>query len=210
MKKNVINNIVESISKKIINEGVFDMLVLNITRYIVEKFKNKKNIDTTFSFNRGDDYAVVEFTCDFIKDETYNEPFSVHGESDFDIIELTIIYNPEFFPRAMNDLRAEIKETITHELEHIGQQNFEDMYVKSEDFSNYVEYLLTPQEIPAYVKGFITRSRTKRMTLDDTMEEWFRENQRNFDNKKDWKKVKKIWMDFANDMLTKQKVKKFK
>ena len=43
------------------------------------------------------------------------------------------------------------------------------------------------------------------------MEEWFKENRRKFDDpENEWKQVKKIWKDYAFDMLKKQKIKKFK
>ena len=42
------------------------------------------------------------------------------------------------------------------------------------------------------------------------MEEWFNENVLKFDNpKEDWEKVKTVWMDYANDMRQKNKIKKF-
>ena len=43
------------------------------------------------------------------------------------------------------------------------------------------------------------------------MEEWFKENKRKFkDPKKDWPKVKKVWTKYANEMRSKERVKKFK
>lgn len=211
MKKLLLNNLVESVTKKILNEGVFDYLVLGLSRLIVDRFKSKKNINTTFNFNRGDDYANVQLTCEFIKDNDYNEPFSINAESDFDIIEMYITYNPRYFPYVMNDLVAEIKETLTHELEHVGQQNFEDMYINfGQTQRNYVDYLMADHEVPAYVKGLIKRSKTKNISLSDAMNEWYKENRRNFEDPNDFKKVKKTWMDYAKEMRSKQKVKKFK
>ena len=69
--------------------------------------------------------------------------------------------------------------------------------------------MISAHEVPAYVKGLIARARHKKITLNDAMEEWFRENKLKFDNpKKDWKIVKTKWMDYANRM--KNKIKKFK
>ena len=43
------------------------------------------------------------------------------------------------------------------------------------------------------------------------MDEWFDENINKFDNpKRDWVKVKSIWMDYANKMRSKGQIKKFK
>ena len=42
------------------------------------------------------------------------------------------------------------------------------------------------------------------------MQEWFEENINNFENpEKQWPKVKKTWLDYANKMREKNKVKKF-
>ena len=43
------------------------------------------------------------------------------------------------------------------------------------------------------------------------MNEWFKENQMKFDNPDDeWPIVKKSWMEYANNMRLKEKIKKFK
>ena len=71
--------------------------------------------------------------------------------------------------------------------------------------------LLSQEEIPAYVRGLIKRSKTKKISLSDAMDEWFEENKNKFDNpKKEWIQVKNVWMDYANKMRPKERVKKFK
>ena len=110
----------------------------------------------------------------------------------------------------MVDLTAEVKETITHEVEHIAQHNFEDMYIITKKYESYIEYLTSPEEVSAYVKGLIERARFKRISFNDSMQEWFEENINNFENpEKQWPKVKKTWLDYANKMREKNKVKKF-
>jgi hypothetical protein len=81
-----------------------------------------------------------------------------------------------------------------------------------EDDEEYnFKYLTSNVEIPAYVRGLIKRSKTKNISLSDSMEEWFKENKRKFkDPKKDWPKVKKVWISYANEMRSKEIVKKFK
>ena len=105
----------------------------------------------------------------------------------------------------------EVKETVEHEVEHLLQTFFEDKYIPHEDSENNLEYLISGREIPAYVKGLVTRARHKKISLDDAMEEWFRENILKFDNpKEDWKIVKSKWMDYANSARQKNQIKKFK
>jgi hypothetical protein len=213
MNKNfLVETIVKKIKHQLLNEGVIDQHVLALSRFIIHQFKNKQDFEMTYYFERGDDYADFDFIGNFIEDEEMEDPFSIHAESDMQTFEIEITYNPKEFPKSMSDLVAEVKETVVHELEHIMQQNFQDMEIEDEDdYTNNFEYLTSKVEVPAYVKGLIKRANTKRITLDDVMEEWFKENRRKFDDpENEWKQVKKIWKDYAFDMLKKQKIKKFK
>jgi hypothetical protein len=213
-KKLIIENIVKKIKSIIINERKSDQLSMQLSRLTVNQFK--KNEDFTLEsiqFERGDEYANFDFICTFIADENFNFPFSVRGGGDMQTLEIEITYRPDDFPKHMTDLVAEIKETIEHELEHIEQQNFDDMYVDDEDIDedDNFEYLTSSEEVPAYVRGLIKRSKTKRISLLDAMEEWFSENKLKFKNpKKEWPLVKKIWTDYANEMRSKERIKKFK
>jgi len=215
MKKEIIiENLINKIKKEIISERKSDELSLNISRLIIKQFKKKEDFEYEgIYFERGDDYASFDLKCKFIEDKDLNEPFSISAEADMQVMEIKITYNPNDFPKSMNDLVAEIKETVEHELEHIEQDNFEDMYVKDNEYDkdDNFKYLTSNKEIPAYVRGLIKRSKTKKISLSDAMEEWFKENKRKFkEPKNEWPKVKKIWMDFAKEMRSKEKIKKFK
>ena len=218
MNKNlVIENIISKISKKIILERKSDELSMKLSRMVIKQFKKDEDFELyDLRFERGDDYAVFDFKCYFLEDIDLDDPFSIHAEADMEEIYIEITFNPQHFPKSMSDLVAEVKETIEHELEHVEQQNFEDMEFEREDDIEDDEeynfkYLTSKVEIPAYVRGLIKRSNTKKMSLSDAMEEWFKENKRNFkDPKKDWPRVKKVWMNYASEMRGKEKIKKFK
>lgn len=213
-KKILLEILTKKVSEKIIKERKSDELSLQISRLIINQFKKKEDfVYDGLYFERGDEYASFDLKVSFIENKNLEEPFSVHAEADMQEMEIEITYNPKSFPKNMNDLVAEVKETIEHELEHIEQQNFEDMSVSDDEYheDNNLKYLTSNTEIPAYVRGLIKRSRTKKISLEDAMEEWFNENKKKFDDpKKEWKKVKKIWLDYANDMRKTQRVKKFK
>jgi hypothetical protein len=176
-----------------------------MSRIIVNQFKKKEDFKIeSIYFERGDDYASFDLVCNFYEDNTMEEPFSISAAADMGEIELFIEYNSNYFPQSMNDFVAEIKETIEHELEHLEQQNFADMEVYNdedihrddEDFN--FKYLTSKVEIPAYVRGFIKRAKTKRMSLSDTMEEWATENMKKFkDFSLEWPIVKSIWINYA-------------
>lgn len=218
MKNNVVENIIRRVTKKVLNERKSDELSLNLSRLVINQFKRKENFSfDNIYFERGDEYASFDFECNFFEDKDLDEPFSVEASADMQEMEISITYNPNKFPESMSDLVAEIKETIEHELEHIEQQNFEDMYVRDEeeydeeDEEYNFKYLTSKTEIPAYVRGLIKRSKVKKITLDDAMEEWFKENKKKFKNKtKEWPIVKKIWKDYATKMRNQEKTKKFR
>jgi hypothetical protein len=212
-KKYIIETIIKRVSQKLLSERKTDELSLYISRLIVNQFKKKEDFEVGgLYFERDGEYASFDLICKFIEDEDFNHPFSVSAGADFDLLDIEITYRPQDFPKHMNDLVAEIKETVEHELEHIEQKNFEDMEVPKEDKKgDNLGYLTSLEEVPAYVRGLIKRAKTKRISLSDAMDEWFNENRGKFENpKKEWTKVKKIWMDYANKSRSKGQIKKFK
>jgi hypothetical protein len=217
MRQQIIESLIGRITKRLINERKSDELSMKLSRMVIKQFKKDEDFELyDLRFDRGDEYAVFDFKCYFLEDIDLDDPFSIHAEADMEEIYMEITFNPQHFPKSMSDLVAEVKETIEHELEHVEQQNFEDMEFEREDDIEDDEeynfkYLTSKVEIPAYVRGLIKRSNTKKMSLSDAMEEWFKENKRNFkDPKKDWSRVKKVWTTYANEMRKKERVKKFK
>jgi len=218
MRQQLIENLISRIKKRLVTERKTDELSLQISRLIIDKFKKKENFKIEgIYFERGEDYASFDLKCKFIKDTKMDDPFSIDAEADIQEMEIEITYNPNEFPESMNDLVAEIKETVEHELEHIEQQNFEDMETKNDedidkdDPDHNFKYLKSNVEIPAYVRGLIKRSITKKTSLDDAMEEWFKENNKKFKNpEKEWPIIKDIWLKYANEARKKERVKKFK
>ena len=212
-KKYLIENIIKRISEKLITERKSDKISLLISRVIVDHFKEKQDFEIEgLYYERGDEYAAFDLSCKFIEDEDFNHPFSVSAFADMDTMDVEVTFRPQDFPKHMNDLVAEIKETIEHELEHIEQKNFEDMRVPDEDVEpGNFHYLMSKEEIPAHVRGLIKRAKTKRISLSDAMEEWFDENKGKFEKpRKEWPKVKYAWMEYANRMRSQDKIKKFK
>ena len=216
MRQQIFEKIVDRLKNNLINERKSDEISLKLSRFVITQFKKEENFTMEgIQFDRGDEYANFDMSCSFIKDNDFNHPFSIDAGSDIQSLEIEITYRPKDFPKHMNDLVAEVKETIEHELEHIEQQNFEDMSIISnysqQDGEDNFKYLTSNQEIPAYVRGLIKRAKTKKISLSDAMDEWFNENQGKFESPDDeWPIVKKMWMGHANNMRLKEKIKKFK
>jgi len=210
MKNYLIENLIRRIKNNILNESVFDKYAATITKIIVKGFKSKENVSETFVLERGDELAEFEVNVKFVENKSMDDPYDISGSAGDEDIDIKIKYNPNHFPKAMNDFVSEIKETIVHELEHIGQHNFEDMYISPKKTNNNLEYLISDKEVPAYVKGLIARANRNKKSLSVTMDEWFEENKKKFDNpKKEWKIVKDVWMSWAKEKRNQSKIKKF-
>ena len=112
MNKNIlIESIVKNISRTIINEAKSDKLVKQIHRFLVNQFKKRESAVEDFLFTRdGEDIEVsVYFAIEEIED--FNHPFSIEAGSEWDEIDVTIEYRPDAFPKHMNELSSELKET---------------------------------------------------------------------------------------------------
>ena len=218
MRQQIIETLIDRIKKRLVTERKSDEISMKLSRMVINQFKKDEDFELyDLRFDRGDEYAVFDFKCYFLEDIDLEDPFSIHAEADMEEIYIEITFNPQHFPESMNDLVAEVKETIEHELEHVEQQNFEDMEFEREDDiddndeEHNFKYLTSNVEVPAYVRGLIKRSKTKKISLDNAMEEWIEENKKKFKNsKEEWPIIKDIWTRFANEMRKLEKVKKFK
>jgi hypothetical protein len=188
------------ISSSIINERRSDKISMELSRIVVNQFKKGKNFTIKgLTFERGDDYARFDMSCTFIKDNDFNHPFSISASSDAESLDIEVTFKESDFPEHMNDFIAEIKETIEHEIEHIEQQNFEDMEIPySPKGHNNFSYLKSTQEIPAYVRGLIKMAKTKKISFSDALDDWFDKNKLKFENPEvEWPIIKNIWMEEA-------------
>ena len=198
----------------IIRENVLDTYTKDISKTIIDQFKGGgKDFERYYEIVRGAEEAAFDILVKYHKSPKLEYSHSISGGGDMDTLEIDIQYNPKMFPGAMNSLIAEVRETIRHELEHVGQQNFEDMFIVAgdkTDYNTYQGYLTKPVEVPAYVKGFITRASYLKKTLDQVMEDWHKDNIANFEFHKDasWSEIKRVWMNWAVD--NKDKIKKYK
>lgn len=209
-KKKLIESLIKNVSKKLVNEAVTDNAVNQISRFIVNQFKKREPAIEDFIFERSGEEIVLQVSLTMEEVQDFNHPFSIDASSEWDEIDVLIEYREDAFPKHMSELVAEIKETIEHEMVHVLQTFFEDESVVYDRHETNLEYLTSKQEIPAYVKGLIKRARHKKITLSDAMDEWFNENILKFDNpNEDWKEVKSVWMNYANEMRQKNKIKKF-
>lgn len=176
-------------------KGLYSSVTLNISRQYIKEFKEflkgkKKSFDWKRYIEIGDTSPVriktiydknTEFAYDMEAGVEWND------EDSWTVMDITITINKEFFPMAFNDFIAELKETLRHEIEHIVQQNnpnkgFDEINTSRSDKS-FAEYVLSSEEIPAYLQGFLTKAKTKKKSMTkiindfiDSRKKWFNGN----------------------------------
>jgi len=193
-------------------------MILAISRDIINAFKAgktklKDRFELYLAATNWETKAEVFLDVSFLQlPPSSGIAFSIGAGMDprkgVDTLDILIEYDPSEFPKSMSALVAEVKEVLEHELEHVGQQGFERMYVQSNRYTEpltypveapqaptHYLYLVSNTEVPAYVKGLLKRAKVKRISFDEALEEYHMENQAVFQrHNTPWDKVKEVWV----------------
>lgn len=190
--------------------------VLNLSRDFIKQFNTKLGkrfkYETTGQVQGVDDMGEeipFELTIRVVPNKKLEGyPYSIEAWAMTDEVEMDIEYNPLVFPAAFNDFIAEVKEGLRHEMEHIAQRQKRSKGVTWVDRGDrpFYEYLLLPQEIPAYIRGLNTRAKTKRITLGQAFEEYFNDYRDSFGSESEIEIVRKEWLRWAKKNLPKTKI----
>ena len=194
-----------------------DQFVLDASRDIVTAFKSgTSKYEDFFILSRAGEDVEVNLDVKFIRRPKQEYAFSIAASfgptksGTSDALEMEIEYNPKRFPNAMMALVSEIKDALEHEAEHVGQQNYEDMYIMSNRYDEpltYPEkspqapthylYLTSNREVPAYVKGLVKHARVDKISFEQALENYYSDYVDTFNlHNTDWNKVKQVWMDW--------------
>jgi len=190
-----------------IQRGTIESEVQFISREIFELFKT--HIGKPYEEEGIEGYieggeVVLEFevAIEFIPSND-TPGFSFDAEADDEDIEIRITYNPAIFPDEYNNLNAELKETLRHEIEHVTQFGF-DLKNYFEEFSgeiDFYKYLILHHEIPAFVRGLYKRAKFKKMSLSDAFDDFFEDYIDSFNNPQEIEQVKRVWTNWAKSNL---------
>ena len=183
-------------------EGRYDQEGLIVSRFVINQFKENLGVKFEEDFEIGL-LEDVEYNLElrFYPNETLGPPFyRVDGASDDSALNITINYDPSIFPKAYNSLIAEIKDTIRHELEHIGQFNFPKgtKYVKGDPKG--FKYYSASYEIPAFVQGIYKKAKTQKVPFSQALED-FLEDREDELSPKELNTIKKLYTDYAKENL---------
>jgi len=179
-----------------LQEGRYDAEVTNQSRYIINQFK--ANFGVKYEEETEGNIESLEYILEFkfIPSKKLGPIlFIVEGEADYDTAVITVKYNPTVFPKEYNNLIAEVKETLRHELEHIAQLNFEKgtrVGDQSQGEMSLAQYLVLDYEVPAFIQGLYKRAKTKKISLQQAIDEFFDERKDELTNEEETN-VRKIW-----------------
>jgi hypothetical protein len=217
-------NLIKEYINNILSEGRYDAVVTEASRDIINAFKAGKNkivLEYELPYKNG--YTDVDIVVIFKKvkgnqfDPKYR--FDIDAEISYPepnrpkhIIEILIEYEPENFNQKLSVLIEELKETLRHEIEHVAQNLYDrpsdikhSLYYNDynhKDIPTY-DYLLMPEEIPAFVQGLYKKAKMKKMPLDLVIDEYL--NSLNYYGKELSKtqinKIRKIWITWAKNNI---------
>ena len=195
-----------------LTEGKYDFEVTTQTRYIINQLKNnlgEKYTETTEGQVKGVDY---DLTYNFIPNDEDGFDYDVYGdttegdEDKLDELTLNIEYNINSIPNLLNDLIANVKNTLRHELEHIAQFNIQGKVEPGEEEQEdlyIVDYLTSPDEVEAFVQGLYKQAKTQKLPLPQVIEDYLDQNIDDFETKEDYDRVYNTWINWAKKNLPK-------
>jgi hypothetical protein len=156
--------------------------IRTIVRDIITIFKNNDegdfylpedvNDEEFYDFKKINATLTIELTIT-IDDEI--DGFEVNADwiSEDDVIELSIIYNPENKNRLLYDLSGELNEIIAHEIRHIHQEVTGSYNTKVRKSIQGKKYYTQPHELDAQVFGFKRISKLTKTPFDIVVKRWF-------------------------------------
>jgi hypothetical protein len=209
-------NLTKGLKRKLY-EGRYDAETLIISRFIVDMFKDEfgKNYEDNFEeigkLRRSDkkedtavsyDLELYFYPTDF--DKLGPNPFVVNAGADDESMFIQINYQPNMFPKAYNELIPEIKDSVRHELEHIGQFHFDkevkgDLEKDEKDLPTF-EYLTLDYEIPAHVMGIYKNAKTRKVSFTQALQDFIDSKAEELSNEQE-AKITQIYTDYARKHL---------
>jgi hypothetical protein len=176
------------LNENLIVEGRYDSIVRELVRDIVSFYKYQREGEFLLPEDlKGEEYHsykfpginnefVIELNLE-IDDDVENIDIDAAYYREEDVIEITIISNPEMGYKNLELLIGELNETLRHELEHIYQYQKGYKFPKKEPTSP-IKYYLQPHELEAQREGFKRIAKLQKKPLIDVITNWFKKNQK--------------------------------
>jgi hypothetical protein len=192
------------LNENLIVEGRYDSIVRELVRDIVSFYKYQREGEFllpedlkgekfySYKFPGINNEFVIELNLE-IDDDVENIDIDAAYYREEDVIEITIISNPEMGYKNLELLIGELNETLRHELEHIYQYQKGYKFPKREPTSP-IKYYLQPHELEAQRAGFKRIAKLQKKPLIDVITNWFNKNKKRhrLSDKEVEKVIKKI------------------
>jgi hypothetical protein len=171
-------------TESLITEGKYDSVVKQLVKDVLNTIKYQKEgeFELPEDISQGMTYQFPQIKSEFtielslqVSDEV--ETVDVDGAyyPEDDVIEISIVTNPNLNREILEELHFELNELIRHELEHIIQFERGDDIPKKEP-KVPLKYYSQKHELEAQIAGFKRRAKKERKPLEDVIRSWFNKN----------------------------------
>jgi hypothetical protein len=172
------------LTEGVITEGVLDKTTRKLVQDIIKFFKYQREGEFGLPEDLSNDEMVYNlpgfegFTIflDLQTDENM-EGVDVDGDLyyDDDVVNITIISNPDSGYSNLDELTRELNDIIRHELEHIKQHR-EGMKMPRKEPKSPEKYYTQPHELGAQRAGFRKRAKSEKADFETIVRQWFEKN----------------------------------
>jgi hypothetical protein len=175
-----------NVNEGLILEAKYDNVVRTLIKDIISFYKHQREGEFSLPEDiRGEEhmtYTFPEIKNDFsielnlaLDDDVETVEVDAAYYREEDVIEVTIVSNPDSEYENLQELIGELNETIRHELEHVSQ--YEKGYKFPKEPKGPLKYYTQQHELEAQLAGFKRRARKENRDLEEVMRGWFRRNQ---------------------------------
>lgn len=203
--------------KNIITEGRYDQVTREISMDLMNKIMGfVKSDDNELNWEEEyyhDSFDTEDFVVRLFLTKVDSEiPYDIDGGYEFNdddytnYIDFNVDIEPNLFKgKVINKFLGELKDTIRHEIEHISQIENPEKDIRNKSFKTLAQEVLTPKELPAYIQGFYKQAKTRKMFMDEVIDEWAEDRKDNFKSKREMNKVKNKLIEFGKKLLPQAK-----
>jgi hypothetical protein len=181
----VINEVNEDkLNEGLIVEGQLDKTTRKLVQDIIKFYKYQREGEFGLPEDLSDEEMVYNlpgfegFTI-FLDLQTSDEMDGIDVDGDLyfddDLVNITIISNPESGYSNLDELTRELNDIIRHELEHIKQHR-EGMKIPKKEPKSPEKYYTQPHELGAQRAGFRKRAKSEKSDFETIVRQWFEKN----------------------------------
>ena len=180
--------VVSTIKESLLMERSFtDQHVRSIVKSLIEivKTREERTYYLPEDLTNGEKFEyeidrIPPFSIEFVYnlDEYLEGEYRLDGDydKDDDVIEIRLTANPNFLPKLLYDLLADLNDIVRHEMEHLFQNQRGELDDDGDETPQDKNYYLQPKEIPAQIQGLRRIKDLEKQPIDFVIKSWFNRN----------------------------------